>query len=261
MNKNDFRYMFQQKQVRDLDDSDYSLIAPIQQVSATKRRALLLIHGFTSSAAVYRCLIPQLKTYDAIFCPNLPGHGSSIQEMQQATAQEWLACGRELAVSLLNEYEQVDVAGLSLGGLLVSLLAAEYQFNRIFLFAPALKLCMNERTYLKLAQALYYLGFRELRGSAGSIMQPGQEEISYRRLPIASVKELFRLILSYQYQPMNAPTELFLGRHDAVVSSQSVADLFANDPNATIHWLDNTAHVITLDGDLAQIIDCMNQYS
>ena len=120
---------------------------------------------------------------------------------------------------------------------------------------------MNERAYLKLAQTLYFLGFRELRGSAGSIMQPGHEEISYRRLPIASVIELFQLILNYQHQPFTAPTELFLGRHDLVVSSQHVAELFADDANTTIHWLNHSAHVLTLDGDLTEIVDCMNQFS
>lgn len=61
MNKNDFRYFRQGKQVDDLKEEDFSLIKSVYHHSEQKERALLLLHGFSSTPAVYRLLIPQLK--------------------------------------------------------------------------------------------------------------------------------------------------------------------------------------------------------
>ncbi|MGL6036951.1 MAG: alpha/beta hydrolase, partial [Legionella sp.] len=52
-----------------------------------------------------------------------------------------------------------------------------------------------------------------------------------------------------------------LGAHDQVVNSKKVEQLFSSLPNATIHWLSNSAHVLPLDNDLAQIIQCINAHA
>lgn len=52
--------------------------------------------------------------------------------------------------------------------------------------------------------------------------------------------------------------DLFLGRHDDVVASAHVARRFENFYHqATIHWLEQSAHVLPLDGDIDQIIQCV----
>lgn len=256
---NDFRFMCRGKQLQTLNKEDFSLLHPINQRSTKTDRALLLFHGFASSPAVYRYLIPQLKNYDAVVCPALPGHAQSIAAFAQATKNDWVRHAHQECDSLFKVYQKVDVLGLSLGALLACKLSMNYSFNHLFLLAPALKLQMNMSRNLKLLSLLKSLGFCELRGMAGNLVSNQHTELSYRRIPISALIELFTLIQEHQWVAPNCPTDLFLGVQDTVVASKEVEQMFANAPNTTIHWLKNSAHVLPLDNDLDHIVHCVNQ--
>ncbi|MGL5743127.1 MAG: alpha/beta hydrolase [Legionella sp.] len=259
MNANDFRYMQQGKQVADLKKEDFSLLEPICLKGPKKERALLLLHGFMSSPAVYRYLIPQLTHYDELVCPQLTGHAESIAVFAQAKNTDWLNGATQECNTLFNEYKHVDIMGLSLGALLACKLSANFAFNRMFLLAPALKLHMNIKQNLMLLTALKKLGFCELRGSAGDLITRKYAEISFRKLPIAPIIELFTFISEHQWTAPNCPIDLFLGANDHVVASKQVEKMFSHLPNATIHWLSNSAHILPLDNDLDYIAQCVNQ--
>jgi carboxylesterase len=261
MNPNDFRYMLCGKQEADLKKEDFSFLKPINQQGEKKQRALLLLHGFTSSPAVYRYLLPQLKNYDALICPALPGHADSIEAFAQIKAKDWLHATSDIAQQLINTYQKVDILGLSLGALLACQLSAQFQFNHMFLLAPALKLRLNIKYYLKLLVFLKTLGFCELRGRAGNILSTKHAELSYRRLPLSTLIELFTLIDTYQWIIPNCPIDLFLGTHDQVVASEEIEQMFLSLPNTKIHWLTQSAHVLPLDNDMDQIVHCVNEAS
>jgi carboxylesterase len=258
MNLNDFRYMHQGKQIADLAPKEGELLTSLNQRGAPKKRALLMLHGFASSPAAYRYLIPKLKGYDALVCPILPGHGQSIQAFSQIKGSDWLAEARRIAAELSAEYQQLDVLGLSLGGLLACELSKEFQLNHLYLLAPALKLSMGPHM-LKLAKLLHYLGFSHLRNAAGNIMNLEHAEISYRKLPITTIIEMLQLVHNYQWQAPSCPTDLFLGSEDPVVNSKAVEQLFASVKTANIHWLKHSAHVLPLDNDLKEIVQCINK--
>ena len=259
MNRNDFRYMLRGKQLADLKKEEFALLEPVNQHGTKKDRALLLLHGFTSTPAVYRYLIPQLKNYDALVCPALSGHAESIADFAKTKAADWLGGATQVCERLFNEYQKVDILGLSLGALLACQLSAHFKFNHMFLLAPALKLYMSMNKHLILLIALKKLGFCELRGQAGDLVGSKHLEISYRRMPIAALIELFILIRNYQWVAPHCPVDLFLGAHDFVVASKKIAQMFSSLPNATTHWLANSAHVLPLDNDLDQIVQCINQ--
>lgn len=259
MNPNDFRYMLRGKPLADLKKEDCSLLKPIDHQGSKKKCALLLLHGFTSSPAVYRCLIPQLKKYDALVCPVLPGHAESIETFSKTKSGDWLRFAMQHGDSLFKEYQKVDILGLSLGALLACQLSQHFQFNHMFLLAPALKLKMDINKNAKLLKLLRTFGFCELRNKAGDMCSDLHAEISLRRLPVSPVIELFTLIHEYQWVAPSCPLDLFLGAYDRVVDSEHVEKMFSNLPNATIHWLANSAHVLPLDNDLNQIVECINQ--
>lgn len=261
MTNNDFRYMRRGKQLSELTDEEINLLKPIDQRGTGKERALLLLHGFSSSPAVYRRLIPQIKNYDAIICPALQGHAISIEEFSASTAKDWRATANNACEALFKEYKKIDVLGLSLGGLLACELSQRFTLNHLFLLAPALKLKMNVSPMLKLSQVVKYLGFSQLRNSAGNLLSNDQAEIAFRKLPITTIIEILTLVQNYQWIPPTCPVDLFLGVHDEVVSSKEVEQLFASLPNTTIHWLKNSAHILPLDNDFEEIADCINRYN
>ena len=257
MSIDDFRYMWRGKPLQPLLSDQAYLLAPIDLKGKGHDRALLLLHGFSSSPAVYRHLLPKLPSYDAIHCPALPGHGQSIAAFSIAKADEWLSTAERACEALINDYQTVDVMGLSLGGLLACHLSQRFRLNHLYLLAPALKLKLNMTLALKTAQILHWLGFKTLRNRAGNLCSPRYGELAYRQLPITTIIEILTLVQEFQFVPPTCPTDLFLGSFDEVVDSTFVAKAFENVPNCTIHWLKNSAHVLTLDHDLDEIIACL----
>ena len=258
MNPNDFRYMRDGKALASLSGSDASVLAPINNRGEGRDRALLLLHGFGSSPAVYRQLLPALTRYDALVCPILPGHGESITAFAKATAKDWLLSAESACEELLKQYDRVDVLGLSLGGLLACHLSQRFALHHLYLLAPALALKLPIPRALWWAKLLHHLGFRYLRNRAGNIYTNQHAELAYRQMPISSVIEILTLIHTCSFKPPACPTDVFLGRFDRVVNSTVVADYFASLPNATIHWLEQSAHVLPLDGDIVDLINCLN---
>ena len=261
MNIDDFRYMWRGKPVKPLLNQQANLLASIDIRSSGNNRALLLLHGFSSSPAVYRQLLPLLPPYDAVICPVLPGHGESISAFTGAKACDWLSTAEDACAKLIKDYHQVDVMGLSLGGLLACHLSQRFTLHHLYLLAPALELQLNIPLALKCAQILNWLGFNSLRNHAGNLCSHLYSELAYRQLPITTIHEILTLINEFQFVPPQCPTDLFLGCFDQVVNSAQVASLFTNAPNCTIHWLSHSAHVLPLDGDIDTIIACFQQRS
>lgn len=259
MKLDDFRYMHQGRQLADLTSEELKLLKPVDKRGSGKGHALLLLHGFSSSPAVYRYLIPEIKAYDAIVCPVLPGHAASIDEFSNAKAKDWLSTASKTCEELVQQYQKVDVLGLSLGGLLACELSQLYPLHHLYLLAPALCLNFRVNALMKFAQVMHFLGFCQVRNSAGNIFNEAGAEIAYRKLPISTIIEMLHLAKNYQWVAPTCPVDLFLGAHDQVVAAKEVEKLFFDLPNVTIHWLKNSAHVLPLDSDLQVIIDCVNQ--
>ncbi len=253
----DFCFLRRGQQQGILLKKDQTLLNPIAIHGQGQERALLLLHGFSSTPAVFRAMLPQLPAYDAIIAPILPGHADSIAAFSKATAQEWLATAVSACQELLTKYRFVDVLGLSLGGLLACHLSSRFALNRLYLLAPAIDLHVHVKLTLLAARSLHYLGFRHLRNRAGNLHTSDYSELTYRQLPLTAIIEILTLVKNFEFQPPSCPTDVFLGRFDEVVDSKKVAARFEHLPLVTTHWLENSAHVLPLDGDINRILDAI----
>ena len=238
--------------------SDQTLYQKINPPS--QQRALLCLHGFSSTPAVFRYLLPLLLKYDTISIPILPGHGCSIQEFSTVTAKDWLFAVEASYTKLDNtkQYQTIDVLGLSLGGVLASYLSQRFLFNHLYLLAPALDLQYNIHCWLVIARVLLRLGFVRIRNRAGNILTPDQFELAYRQQSIHGIIEVFTLILNYKQPADNIPTDIFLGRYDQLIDNQKILTRFKHSANTKIHWLEQSAHVLPLDNDYNMIADIIN---
>lgn len=257
MKPSDFRYIRRGKQLSNISPADLKWLKPINQCQKGNENALLVLHGFSSSPAVYRYLIPKIKQYNAIVCPVLPGHADSIDAFSHAKAQDWVLTAQKHCHQLITSYQQVDVLGLSLGGLLACQLSQLHPIHRLFLLAPAIQLKMNINRMLFIARALKNLGFQHLRNTAGNLITDEHAEIAYKKIPLSAIIEMLQFAKNYQWAPPKCPVDLFLGRYDEIVDSKQVEQRFAPLPNTTIHWLDHSAHVLPLDNDVEQIVQCI----
>lgn len=258
MNLNDFRCMRRGVHVSVLKPEDTTLLKAIDRRNGRKQKALLLIHGFSSSPAVFRHLLPAFSDcYDAIIAPVLPAHAIDLDVFATMKVSELLQHVTQICEDLTREYEEVDVMGLSLGGILACQLARDFSLNHLYLLAPALDLHLATNKIIKLARFLRWLGFYRVRNEAGNIYASNDCEIAYQQLPLTTIIALLNFIEQFKFAAPSCLTDLFLGKYDDVVASQAVAARFASTDNTTIHWLDNSAHILPLDGNIEAIVTCV----
>lgn len=259
INLNDFQYMWQGEATRPLLKNEAKRLAPIAIHGEGKKRALLLLHGFSSSPAVFRALWPALTDYDALVCPALPGHAENLTAFSHVKRDAWVKAAEAACKPLIEQYESVEIVGLSLGGLLACHLARQFPVERLYLLAPALKLRLNMKFIKSLAHLLLACGIKQISNKAGNLYTKSHEELAYKKLPIKTLLELFNLIESTPFTAPPCRTDLFLGLHDDVVDSPYVTELFKASKSCTTHWLDHSAHAIPLDGDIDLLVNCINQ--
>lgn len=244
--------------MRPLLETEVDRLAPIDRRNQGNERALLLLHGFSSSPAVYRAIWPALSNYNALVCPALPGHAESLEAFSKATYREWIAAAEAACEPLVEQYKVVEVVGLSLGGLLACHLARQFPIQHLYLLAPALKLRFNIKLAGIAAHVLNACGIQYIKNRAGNLFTHEHEELAYKKIPLKTLTELFSFIENPNFTLPKCPIDLFLGTHDDVVDSPHVMQLFEASHHCNVHWLDRSAHAIPLDGDTDTIINCIN---
>lgn len=117
-------------------------------------KAVLLIHGYTGSPREMLWLGTQLhKAGYTVSIPRLPGHGTNKADFLTSSWKDWLRRVYDEYLDLSEAYRTVYIGGLSMGGLLTTLLAAKFQPEKIFLCAPAF---MAADSRIKLTPYLRY---------------------------------------------------------------------------------------------------------
>jgi carboxylesterase len=256
--EHDFYYMWRGIKKKALTKNEASCLAPIHISNQNHRHALLLIHGFASSPAVYRYMLPLLTGYDAIICKALPGHASNFNEFSKTKAIDWVQAVESTYDELLPAYEKIDVLGLSLGGLLACHLAKTRKIHRLFLLAPALSLKINIQHVLFYAKVLQFFGINRIPNQGGNILSREHSELTYRQLAVSTITELLNMIKTFSYTPPNCPVDVFLGEYDKVVNVKQIAQTLEKYPQTTVHWLKHSAHVLPLDADMEDIVNYIN---
>ncbi|WGS64223.1 alpha/beta hydrolase [Marinitoga aeolica] len=102
--------------------------------------AVLLIHGYTGTPHDMYYLGKRLnKEGFTVFIPRLPGHGTNSTDFLNSHWRDWVRRVLDSYIELKSKYNKVYVSGLSMGGVLTLLLAAQFNPEKIALAAPALE--------------------------------------------------------------------------------------------------------------------------
>jgi carboxylesterase len=222
----------------------------------TGDRAVVLFHGYNDSPHTMRAVAEALQRAGwTVYVPLLPGHGRSLSDFAAARADDWVRAAREGVRHALARHRQVAVGGLSLGGALAMIVAAEQPSVRAaVLFSPFL--VQHWRlTLMAGAWPVLTLGVKFLTGGATtrSIRDPAAREafIAYGCSTPRLLREVQRIARrAYTALPaVRQPVWIAQSGDDYRIPAEEAQDAFdaLGSRDKGIQWTTGNGHVITVD--------------
>ena len=216
---------------------------------------VLLLHGFGDTPQTLALLARRLhKSGYSVLAPLLPGHGRNMEAFEKSRASDWITAARRAYIEMRDRHDSVAVVGLSMGGALAVLLAAELRdIPALVLIAPYLG--MPRR--LRLAAATHWL-WGGLAGEINarnprSIRDPIEREknLAYGAVTGRQLFELSKVVrLARKALPgVRAPTLIIQSREDPRlppnVAEFTLKALGAREKQ--LIWTEGAGHIITVD--------------
>jgi esterase/lipase len=222
------------------------------------RTGVLLVHGFTGTPMSMRPWGEHLAAEGfAVSCPLLPGHGTSWQDCNVSTHDDWTTAVSEAFDALAGTCDRVFVAGLSMGGTLATRLAEVRPADvaGLMLVNPAL---LTQRLDAKLLPVLARIT-PSWAPIGSDIKKPGVTELAYPKLPTRAMMQLRTLwaLTRADLAKVTAPVIVFHSREDHVVEPVNTEVLLAGvgSTDTTEVVLEDSYHVATLDNDAPRIFE------
>lgn len=219
---------------------------------------VLLCHGFTGTPQSMRPWGEYLADRGyTVRVPLLPGHGTTWQEMNATTWDDWYGCVDAAFRELHQSCKRVVVGGLSMGGALALHLAQEHgpRIGGLLLVNPAVK---AEDPRLRLVPVLkYFVGSLDAIGN--DVKKAGVTELAYGRTPLKALHSMLNGWPSIvrDLPEVTQPVLLLRSTEDHVVPASSSALVLSriSSRDVTEILLEDSYHVATLDNDAPRIFD------
>lgn len=194
--------------------------------------------------------------------PLLAGHGTSPEEMEKTTWWDWWQSTVD-AYNQMRAEKDLDhlfVAGLSMGGALSLLLAAEKPVSGVIsMCAPVW--VRDRRAFL--ARIAYPFYRYKLNGTH---RDPHIEAhlVSYDRTPVKSVAELNRLLkrMKQCLSRVEVPALVVQSRNDETVQPRSARHIYEKISSRMkrLSWYEKSSHIITVDKERRKLFAEVDQF-
>jgi carboxylesterase len=216
---------------------------------------VLLLHGFGDTPQTLALLARKLhKSGYSLYAPLLPGHGRNIDAFDKSRAADWIGAAKSAFAEMRRRHNSVSVVGLSMGGALAVLLAAELdEIPALVLIAPYLQM----PRLLRLAASTHW-AWERFVGEVNSrdprsIRDPIEREknLAYGAVTGRALFELSKLVkLARRSLPsVKAPTLIIQSREDPrcppAVAEFARQALGAREKK--LIWTEGAGHIITVD--------------
>lgn len=217
------------------------------------RPGALVLHGLTGSTQSVAGLRDALEAAGfEVEAPMLPGHGTSPEDLAGCGWDDWTAAADEAYGRLAAP---AVVVGLSMGGALAAGVCAQHPEVRALAVVNPL-VDPPAPAFLDTLQAFLDAGERFLPGIGSDIADPAAKEVAYDRLPVAALLSMGRGLheLRPRLADVRCPVLILTSRHDHVAPTVS-SDVLAASVSGPVErvWLENSAHVATLDFDREEL--------
>ncbi|MEO5588308.1 MAG: alpha/beta fold hydrolase [Gemmatimonadaceae bacterium] len=222
---------------------------------AGNRNVALLIHGFADTPQTLGLLAAVIHGSGVdVRAPLLPGHGTTVADFMMSRRSDWMACVRAELAGMRTAYERVTIIGLSMGGALAAILAAETpDAAALVLLAPYLNMPIAH----KVAAATHWIwgrlaGARQSR-SPRSILDSAErmKNLGYGVYSARLLYELWRISTQARgaLREITVPTLLVHSRADPRIAPSIAEHAFSliGAADKKLAWAEGGGHVITVD--------------
>jgi carboxylesterase len=216
----------------------------------------LLIHGFTGTTQSMRPWAEHLAGAGlTVLAPRLPGHGTSIKDMNTTGFSDWYAAVEQAFDDLRTRCSTVFVMGLSMGGTL-TLRLAEERADQVAGIVVVNASLATERKDAKLLPLLSKV-LAAFPGIANDIKKPGMTELAYPKIPLKAAYSLQQAwpVVKRDLPRITCPVLVYRSETDHVVEPVSGRELLKGCVHAEERVLRDSYHVATLDNDAPTIFE------
>ncbi len=219
----------------------------------------LLVHGFTGTPQNVRPLADYLARRGlAVSAPRLPGHGTTVADLDETGPQDWLGAAEQALNELQERCSTVFVAGISLGGTLTLELARRHRelAGIVVMAAPVLALealepLVNDPERPRTIPAPW--------ATVGVLTEDvGVGGIAYLEMPLGALERGMALMSQVRQGliEVRAPTLLVYGDADQIVDKANgpfiLDSIGASDKRLLA--LPDSSHEVTLDVDRERVM-------
>lgn len=231
------------------------IVAPRSFTYEAGNRAILLLHGFTSSTNDVKMLGRHLQAHGyTCHAPLYKGHGVGPDELIQTGPTEWWNDVLEGYRYLSSEgYKKIAVAGISMGGVFALRLASLQEVQAVItMSAPILERSREDLFKRVLGYAKRY---KKMEGKNDRQIQMEINDLIGKRME--SLEDLRKFILEAgsSLVKVTSPTFVLQGCLDEPLYKES-ADIIFNTidvENKQIQWYEDSGHMMTIGNERKQI--------
>ena len=227
------------------------------------KNGILLLHGFTGSAAHMRKLAEELsRRGHSVRTINLPGHATTEDDMAKATWQSWLYEVKQASMEMMNEMDTFTICGLSMGGVLALLVAEQMKVDAcVPISAPMAvknRLLPLAGLFAPLLPRIAWAPPGERHASLDSTYDFG-----YTSFPTAKGADLNQLIKLARRNLYNITCPILCVQSEADETIwEGSADTILEGVSSGIRqklWLKDVPHVCTISRELPAIADAIDK--
>jgi carboxylesterase len=237
--------------------------------------ALLMIHGFGDSPAVYQRLAPALAA-EGYTCRamRLPFFAMPLDVYAQTSADQWRQAVHAELRALRQRHACVVVVGHSLGAAVAldCLAESDDYVDAVILLAPLVEVS-RQRSPLLSADSWFEL-LDHLLVFTDRIGLHAEEDPQKRLapdvyhvdafIPRRVIRELFTVVERNRRRPpfVQAPLLMVLSEHDTIIDNEAASDFFERCPAfpKRLRYVADSGHVLPMDTGWEELVDQIGDF-
>lgn len=228
----------------------------------TNERAVLLLHGYTGAPSEMRLLGEYLNNKGfTVKCVLLPGHGTTPDDLNETTTDDWYAEAERACCELLSSHSKVMVAGLSMGGLLTIRIASQLPIDRAAILAAPIYLQDKRVPLLPILK--YFIKY--LPKQKRNYHEAAKYNVAYDKMPTKPIGSILQMIKTAkaEYIPkIEIPCLIMQSRIEHTVAPKSAQYIYDNIKSKIkkLVWFEHCGHILTLDNEREKVFELVGEF-